>query len=215
MISCAEDDAAGGALAPLRPSIHQQGKHMNTKRLLSALLAASVIGSAGIQASETETIFLPDQGKLIIPHLILNNEIFYVQLNRTNPTTYNFNLDVASVTKITPQPGDDWAMASELVGDWSATDIEGPLGIFANGNYSIVTAAEEDCPAGTETGTWSFDEDTGVFFARALVDGNGDCGLSHPDGVVRIKRVGANLEVMVTETANGQQMTGTLILVPL
>lgn len=190
---------------------------MNTKRrLLPALFAAAIMGMPAAQASDNETIFLPAQNKLVIPHLRLNNEIYYVILDRTpNPATYNFNLVPASITKITPQPGDDWATEMEVVGDWSLPDLPGvSLGIFASGSYTAVTPADEDCVAGTESGTWTLDEETGVFFPIAVSDGNGECGLSHPDGAIQVKREGANLIIILHEIENGVQQTIEITAIP-
>jgi hypothetical protein len=189
---------------------------MDMKHLFSAVFAAAVLSTPVVQASDNETIFLPAQGKLVIPHLRLGNEIYYAILNRTpNANLYQFNLENATVFKITPQPGEVWATRTQVVGDWKLAEVPGAtLGIFASGSYSVTTPAEEGCPAGTETGTWTLDERTGVFFAVAVTDANGDCGLSHPDGAVRIKRVGANLEVIVKEVENGVQQTVQLNLSP-
>lgn len=186
-------------------------------RLLPVLFATiALVGSTAASASENEPIFLTSQGRLVIPHLRLGNEIYYVILNRTPAPGYNFNLAGATVTKITPQPGDDWATAAELVGDWVFPELpDARLGIFASGSYSIFTPAEDDCPAGAETGTWTMDEETGVFFATAVTDANADCGLSHPDGPLRVKRVGSNLEILVHEEGdNGQQQVISLALQP-
>jgi hypothetical protein len=189
---------------------------MNMKHRFSVAFAAAVMSIPVAQASDNETIFLPAQGKLVIPHLRLGNEIYYAILNNVpNPNAYQFNLQTATVFNITPQPGDAWATKAQIVGDWKMAEVAGAtLGIFASGSYSVVTAAEPGCPAGTETGTWTFDERTGVFFAVAVTDANGDCGLSHPDGAVRIKRVGSNLQVTVKEVENGVQQTLQLTLTP-
>jgi len=189
---------------------------MNTKRLLPALLAAAVMAVPAAQASDNETVFLPAQGKLVIPHLRLNNEIYFVILERTsNPAIYNFNLLPATITKITPQPGDDWATELEIIGDWTIPELPGvSLGIFASGEYSITTPAEDGCDAGTETGTWTLDEETGVFFPIAVTDANGECGLSHPSGVSRMKRDGANLKILLNEEDNGVQQVIEITAVP-
>ena len=188
---------------------------MRMTRMLPALIATTVLASPVATASENDPVFLASQGRLVIPHLRLGNEIYFVILNRTNPNGYNFNLAGASVTNVTPRPGDDWASPSEVVGDWVSPDIPGvQLGIFASGAYSVVTPADEDCPAGTETGTWTMDESTGVFFAVAVTDGNSDCGLSHPDGAARVKRVGANLQVTFYEEENGMQQIQQVTLQP-
>lgn len=188
---------------------------MKIRLLLSAAMASCLIGLPAAQASDNETIFLNSQGKLVIPHLRLGNEIYFVILDRTNLGAYNFNLDGNSVTKITPQPGDDWASRSEVVGDWAFPELPGvALGIFASGSYSITTPAEDGCPAGTETGTWTHDESTGVFMPVAVTDANSDCGLSHPEGVIRIKRVGANLVVTFVQEENGGQQTVQITGVP-
>jgi hypothetical protein len=188
---------------------------MRFKRLLPALFAAIVAVSPATKASENDSLFINAQGKLVIPDLRIGNDTYFVILQRSNLAGYNFNLSAATVVKVTPQPGDDWASRTEVVGDWTIQEIPGvALGIFASGSYSVSSPVEPDCPAGTETGTWTIDESTGVFFPVAKVDPNGDCGFSHPDGVMRIKRVGANLEITLYETENGKQVVNKVTAQP-
>jgi hypothetical protein len=47
-----------------------------------------------------------------------------------------------------------------------------------------------------------------------MVDPTGDCGFSHPDGALRIKRVGANLEITVYEVEGGKQVSQKITALP-
>jgi hypothetical protein len=164
------------------------------KKLLPTLIAASGMLCASGQAAEPQAQFVNDQGMLVIPHLNLGNEIYYVQLDRTDPNGYVFSLNGGSVVKVTPAEGDDWASADEVLGEWKMEDFAGLTITFgADGSYELDHPAEDDCTAGIESGTYGYSEDTGVLYVRVLTDGNGECGLSHPDGPVRASRDGADL----------------------
>jgi hypothetical protein len=52
---------------------------------------------------------------------------------------------------------------------------------------------------GAETGTWQYEATTGVLTAVALSDANGECGFSHPQAVVRFKKVGTELVMFTKE----------------
>jgi hypothetical protein len=174
------------------------------KPFLPLLLATSLFAFPAAQASENEAVFINAQGMLVIPHLNLGNEIYYVQLRRMNPQTFDFRLIPGSVTKITPNATDKWAAVKDIVGDW-VIEVQPAVSLTfeADGSYKMSGPADEDCVAGGETGTWNYDADTGVVTFKTVTDTNGDCGLSHPEGVARIKTSGAKIVVIINEPTNG------------
>jgi hypothetical protein len=143
--------------------------------------ATLLLSSPGI-ADENESLFISSQGRLIIPHLNLGNEVYYVQLERVG-ANFTFNLLGPSVTNVTPAAGDSWATTAQILGNWKlADDPDINLDLEADGSFTLTLPAdnEEPCPAGAETGKYSYNPDTGVFLPRVQTDNNAHCGFSNP-----------------------------------
>jgi len=175
------------------------------KKLLPLLLSATALLATHNATAQDAPEFRVDQGLLIIPNIRLGDDIYYVHLRRTNPAGYVFALEPASISIITPQPTDTWATQEELIGVWSPDDqLNLRITFDADGSFLLEHPAEEGCPAGNETGTWSYNEDTGVLLPRIETDGNSDCGFSHPDGVNRIRKTGTGLELVLQEPPEGE-----------
>lgn len=81
-----------------------------------------------------------------------------------------------------------------LVGSWYIQDDSDLITItfLADGSYLIAEASpdDDDGQAGVEYGTYLWDSITGALTAQALVDTNGEWGLSHPLGQMSITRDG-------------------------
>ena len=176
-------------------------------RLLPILATSLVLGSAA-NAAENETVFLDGQGTLVIPHLVIGDDIYYTQMDRANLSGYTFNLDTTTSVVVTPKPSDDWATAMEVVGNWTAQGKDVELAIDADGTYNW------NGPGGVETGTWTLDEDTGVLFFHALEDANGEGGLSHPKGAIRVSRDGDNMIATLSRRQAGTQVDTEITLIP-
>lgn len=175
---------------------------------LLPILAASLVLASAANAAENSTVFLEGQGTLVIPHLVLGDDIYYAQMDRANLNSFTFNLDTATAVVVTPQASDDWATALELVGNWTAEGKDVELALDADGTYNW------NGPGGVETGTYTLDEDTGVLFFRALEDANGEGGLSHPKSAIRVSRDGDNLVATLTRRQDGVQVDTDITLVP-
>jgi hypothetical protein len=176
-------------------------------RLIPLLAASLVLGSAA-NAAENETVFLEGQGTLVIPRLVIGDDIYYAQMDRANLNGYTFNLDTTTAVDVTPEPSDQWATALEVVGNWTAEGSTVELALDADGTYNW------NGPGGVETGTYTLDEYTGVIFFRALEDANGEGGLSHPKNAIRVSRDGDNLVATLSRRQNGTQVDTDLTLVP-
>lgn len=178
---------------------------MNTTRLVSTLLAAAIVASPAVNAAENEAVLNPAEGKLILPHVVVGDEVYYAQLDRIG-NTYTFDVNEASVVNITPQEGDDWATAEELVGDWSLQgSADHTLTFDADGTFTAAVPASAGCTAGAETGTWTIDSTTGVFTTSIVEDANGVCGLSHFNGMIRVEREVDDLVATLYSFDGGQQ----------
>jgi hypothetical protein len=196
------------------------GKTKTMNALKIAVAAGTLSFCCFSQAAENESIFIANQGRLIIPHLILGNEVYYVQLERTG-TAYSFNLLGPSVTKVIPNPNDNWATAEQILGDWKIKDDEEiELSIEADGTFTLNLPAdlEEPCPAGMETGRYSYNADTGVFSPRVITDANGICGLSHPtrggEGPFRMHMGSNGLEFWVYDPTEPPPFPQVMNLIP-
>jgi hypothetical protein len=174
-----------------------------------AVVVGSLVHCCPGQAAENESYFIPAQGRLIIPHLNMGNEIYFVELQRVG-SAYTFNLLGPSVTKITPAAGDSWASAAQILGTWKlADDASTTLDLQADGSFTLTLPAdnEEPCPAGAETGKYSYNPDTGVFLPRVLTDNNAQCGFSNPttggEGPFRMHMATTGLEFWVYDPTDG------------
>ena len=193
---------------------------MNACKLM--VIAPLVIAAGTTQADENESLFIASQGRLIIPHLNVGNEVYYVELQRKG-TAFTFDLLGPSVTKVTPSVNDAWASADQILGSWqlAAEGAAGPsLDIEADGSFTLTLPAdsEEGCSAGAETGKYSYNPDTGVFVPRVLTDGNQHCGFSNPSqpgqGPFRMHKVSNGLELWVYDPAENEISPEINLLVP-
>ena len=171
------------------------------KKSVLASLAVLTLLATATQAANTDPVFYADQGKVMLPNMKFssNGHTYYILL-RMLPSTngnYDFRADMSTLTDITPPLGYTPAAASDLVGTWAPDfDPASSITINANGTYSMVQSASSDqsCPkGGAESGTYQYEPTNGVFTSIATQDANGECGLSHPDGVTRIKKVGTDI----------------------
>ena len=171
---------------------------MRISRILYFVVAAALSPLAG--ASGVDAVYYPDQGKVVLPNLKVGNQVYYAVLNKI-PGTNDFRLNLSSVSNLSTPPSFTPAARSDLIGTF--TSVESPTSwatLNDDGTYTQFQGPKTDpgCPAagGTETGTWQYEPSTGVFSALALTDANGECGFSHPSGLVRIKKVGTDLYFM-------------------
>jgi len=150
-------------------------------------------------ASDTEAFFIAAQGKVVLPHLNIGNQVYYVELNRLSPTSLDFRLQTQTVTVITPGTT-VWATPAQLIGSWSPADEPNLTVTFAaDGTFTLVSPGDPTetppCPAGNETGKYQYSKDTGVLVFLVATDANGICGASHPDGPIRIRAAGTKLQL--------------------
>lgn len=166
---------------------------------LAALMAVAALASPMASASNVDPIFYQSQGKVLLPHLKVGSAVYGVLL-RQIPGQLAFTVDTKTLTPLLPLTFTP-ALAADLVGSFSPEDEPtSTLTLNADGSYTVVVGATDDpsCPkaGGSESGTYQYEPSTGVFTAMATVDNNGECGLSHPDGIVRVKKVGTTIYYM-------------------
>lgn len=181
------------------------------RSILAPLLAAAALLSPLASASNVDAIYYQSQGKVVLPNLKVGNATYYVML-RQIPGQLAFTVDTRTLVNLLPTNFTP-AAAADLVGtfspDWEPTTT---LTFNANGTYSMSVSSTDDpsCPknGGAESGTYQYEPTTGVLTAVALADANGECGLSHPDSPIRIKKEGTQLFVKMRE--DGVDKEGTL-----
>ncbi|HTQ99207.1 MAG TPA: hypothetical protein VMH83_04420 [Candidatus Acidoferrum sp.] len=179
------------------------------RKLALVSLAALTLTASAVQASNTDPIYYPDTGTLILPNLKLGTATYSVVLHRLGNTGFDFRLDTTQVVGLNlSNLGYTPPAASEIVGTWvpSGIDKTGTYATFnANGTYTmeegVSVPADTDCPkGGTETGTYQYEPTTGVFTATATTDNNGpNCGFSGSGDVKRFKKVGTDIYIFFTD----------------
>jgi hypothetical protein len=172
------------------------------------LFGLAVSLSTLASASNVDAVYYPDQGKVVLPNLKVGNLVYFAVLNKI-PGTNDFRLDLTSVNNLSLPLTFTPAALSDIIGTFSSVDNPSSSAtINADGTYTQIQGPKTDpnCPAagGTESGTWQYEPSTGVFSAIALIDHNGQCGFSNPQGIFRLKKVGTDLYFM--EGTNSQKV---------
>ena len=135
-------------------------------------------------ASEVESVYRGATGNLILPHLLIGNKIYYVELNLIDPANLIFQVSKSSLVNITPaedyiDPGPE-----AIVGTWIVSnELDQIVTLEADGTYTFYQPVQdESCPPGTESGTYRWDSQTGVFTTIILQDENDECGFGNGSG---------------------------------
>lgn len=137
-------------------------------------------------AAEVDAYFDSATGKLVIPHLELNNEVYYATLSLIDGATLTFRADPSTLTNITPPSVPNTSLntsASVIHGNWNIPGTQTTVTFNADGTYrhfEVFPANDNECTTGTETGTYVWEPSTGLMLIRTLTDSNGPCGLSNP-----------------------------------
>jgi hypothetical protein len=168
-----------------------------------ALLTSTLLLAPLAIAANVDATYLPAQGKVLLPNLKIGNLTYFAVLKKL-PNANDFRLDPTSLINLTAPLNYTPAKPAELVGSFIPPDEPATLLTFkADGTYILIQGPTTDtnCVAagGPETGTYQYEPTTGVLVAQTLTDSNGECGLSHPRGALRFKKVGADLIAMVRE----------------
>lgn len=141
-------------------------------------------GSVG--AAEVDATYSPSTGELIIPHLQVGGQVFYVQLQQQGDTL-TFKVVGPTLVNITPgnagHTNDDDA---SLDGVWEVED-DGSTVTFIGNTYEIDSAPDVDeCPnGGIESGTFTWEKSTGLVSYKVTFDANAGCGISD-SGAIRM-----------------------------
>ncbi|MES3008601.1 MAG: hypothetical protein V4751_12615 [Pseudomonadota bacterium] len=171
------------------------------------LLSCCFLSTSAL-AANVDAYFDTVTGKLVIPHLKLNGEVYYATLTLTDAANLRFQADVSSLTAITPPvvaPAIN-ASASAIVGTW--TDSRGVdkmrINFKANGTYEHFEIAEDpNCVTGSESGSYVWEPSTGLLIATVGSDGNKECGLSHPRDRVPLRFFVDSTRMQILEKGRG------------
>ncbi len=168
-----------------------------------ALLAASLLLAPMLHAANTDPVYYPEQGTVVLPNLKVGSATYYVILKKIGNSN-DFRVDTDSVTNLSPPLDFTPAPLAELMGTFILTDdYEVEFTLRDDGTYRL-TQGHTDDPAcvhegGEETGTYQYEPVTGVFTAVVLTDANRACGFSHPTKVKRFKKAGNDLFMFFKE----------------
>lgn len=186
-------------------------KAITLKLLLGIILALSFT-TAQAQIFPALTIFNGETGKLQIPTLVFDGNLYYLELSVADAAALTMKIEESSLVDITP--GDELSgnVADNIVGTWDVAGENSQLTFVADATWQFSQAAgvdEESCPeGGIESGTFRYTPGTGVLILFFEVDENGDCGLSSAGGVVRLIPDGNNMTLMIG-TEVGAELTLT------
>ncbi|MCI5105153.1 MAG: hypothetical protein MRY76_00405 [Pseudomonadales bacterium] len=170
------------------------------------------VSAAQAQIFPALTIFNGETGKLQIPTLVYNGNLYYLELSVADAAALTMKIEESSLVDITP--GDELSgnVADNIVGTWDVAGENSQLTFVADATWQFSQAAgvdEESCPeGGIESGTFRYTPGTGVLILFFEVDENGDCGLSSAGGVVRLIPDGNNMTLMIG-TEVGAELTLT------
>lgn len=161
----------------------------------SALLVLSLLILAPAYGANTETYFDAATGKLVIPHLLLGDKIYYLELSLVDSANLRFQVTGSSVVDVTPAANYVAPAATAVVGVWApANGMPIQITLNSDGSYRF-TQPDNQCEGNgdLETGTYQWDPKTSVFVARILTDSNGSCGFSSSKGAYQLIVDGSSL----------------------
>ncbi len=157
---------------------------MKKEIMIGAFALAMLSGTTF--AAELNAYFDTTTGKLVIPNLELNGEVFYATLTLTNSATLTFQADATSLSNITPPKTPVAGVntgVTAIHGTWKVPGKTTSVTFNANGTYSQFEefpVTDKECQTGSETGTYKWEPSTGLMLIRTQTDTNGPCGLSNP-----------------------------------
>ncbi len=183
---------------------------MKKINLALASFCVCALLSSNSFSGDTDAYYNAATGKIVLPHLVVGNETYYVTLSLTDAATLTFVADLQSLTDITAPSAVGETVnlnANDIIGTWRLSGTTTSVTFNADGSYSLPHAPEPDddaCPnGGLETGTYVWEPSTGLLQSTTLTDKNGECGLSNPrDGVPFRVFVNGN-SMQVLEKGNG------------
>lgn len=147
--------------------------------------------SMTVYGDEVRSSFDSATGNIEITNLNVGGNIFYIRLNLVDGDSLTWQADLESAVDLTPSSEFVDATADDIVGTWNVIDEEDTTVTFnADGTYVQVQGAGVDVEScsegGTESGTYSWTPDTGLFRVTVTEDGNETCGFSDNDPSFRI-----------------------------
>jgi hypothetical protein len=147
------------------------------------------------------TIFNSETGKLQIPTLVFDGNLYYLEMSVADAAALTLKIEESSLLDITPGDALTGNVADNIVGNWAVTGEDVEFTFNADATWQMSQSAGVDteaCPeGGIESGTFRYTPGTGVFIAFFEVDENGTCGLSNAEGVIRLIPDGNSMTLMV------------------
>lgn len=163
---------------------------------------AMPFASANAQIFPPLTNFDSSQGVLKIPTLLFEGRVYYLELSVADAANLTMKIEESSLVDVTPDSKTEGKTTDDIVGTWTTEDNT-ELTFNSDGTWMLsqpASADAESCPdGGDESGTFRYSPSTGVFFPFFQVDENGECGLSHTGGMIRIYLDGNTLSIVFTD----------------
>lgn len=143
----------------------------------------------------TDAYFVSETGVLVMPHLLVGEQLYYATLTLTDAAKLEFQANLEEITDISPpvQVGVSVNLdTSDIIGRWSTSSASTMYIEFrSDGTYEHFEKSDGpddlgniDCPTGKESGTYKWSPSSGILLSSTKSDANGPCGISHPGGNV-------------------------------
>ena len=183
--------------------------------LISVVLVFTTIAA---HAANVESSFDGATGTIVLPNLVIGDQVYYVELNLLDANSLTFQVNLQTALEITPTEQSQTSVQSDLYGTWTIEEVGGTdnlrLTFNSDGSYThfenIGAGTEEAC-VGDETGSYVWEPSTGVTSFSQATDTNGECGMSDPAGsflffvdgnTLTLKETGAPGEETILTRAN-------------
>lgn len=150
------------------------------------LIMSFFLYTGSAYAANTDTYFDDATGVLIIPHLVLGGQVYYLTLSLEDAASFTFRLNIDSIAEITPTGSGSAVSADAIVGTWTDNnnnDVSTVLEFRSDGSYTLdatLHIKDPSCSTGREEGNYSWEPSTGMLVTSVTSDTNLECGLSHP-----------------------------------
>jgi len=159
-------------------------------KLLFALLLAVPFSGAQAQIFPALNVFDAGTGVLKLPGLLFDGKLYYLEMSLADAAALTLKIEAETLVDITPDGSTAGKTPEDIVGTWDVDGEDTRILFNSDGTFTLTAnpdAESESCPdGGVESGTFRYTASTGVFFPAFVSDENGECGLSHTKGLLRI-----------------------------
>ena len=170
--------------------------------LLLALLLTITFTPVQAQIFPPIPVFDGATGVMKVPTLLFEGKPYYLEFSVADVAALTFKIEEDSLVDLTPDGSTTGKTTQDIVGTWEVDGEATEVTFNADGSWKLSQEAGDDleaCPdGGDEIGTFRYTPVTGVFMPIFQSDGNGQCGLSNVEGLIRIFTDGNVMTIQFT-----------------